>query len=199
MIEYPADIPIVNVFSADFDVSLLDEAPSGSSLQHLFARTGRIIDGGVMVRVSPRKGDPWNGIAAYGAVSVASAFTGVFTTPSARTLCLVARGDAYLVDVYSPEEWSAIEDSPVIAVRSAPDDAVLVLATPWRVVGVGANGVAWRTGRLAIDGLQLNDAAHEGSLTGVADPGGVEPRPFEIDLTTGRHTGGFAFPSDQSI
>jgi hypothetical protein len=56
-------------------------------------------------------------------------------------------------------------------------------------MAVGPDGPAWQTGRLAIDGLRLDEA--DGShLVGVADPDSPEPRDFVIDLLNGSHRGG---------
>ena len=68
-----------------------------------------------------------------------------------------------------PGSWCALEDSPVVAVRSAPGDGLLLLATPRRVVAVGDDGPVWRTPRLAIEGLHLGEQA-DGKLPGIADP-----------------------------
>lgn len=85
-----------------------------------------------------------------------------------------------------------LEDAPIVAVRSAVNDGLLVLATSRRVVGVGADGVVWRTPRLAIDGIGLEQPSG-GGLPGVADQRG-EDQEFVIDLRSGQHRGGSPFP-----
>lgn len=69
------------------------------------------------------------------------------------------------------------------------------MVAPWNVVAVGAEGVAWRTSRLAIDGIALGGIS-DGKLVGVADPRDDEAQGFEIELATGRHRGGAPFPAD---
>jgi hypothetical protein len=81
----------------------------------------------------------------------------------------------------------------VVAVKPILRENILLLATPWNVTGIGGQGVAWTTGRLAIDGLRL-DESQEGWVAGVADPKDAEPRDFVIDLRTGKHEGGVPFP-----
>ena len=76
--------------------------------------------------------------------------------------------------------------------KPVPREEVLLLATPWDVTAIGQDGVLWTTGRLAIDGLRL-DESQVGWIAGVADPGDLEPRDFAIDLRTGKHEGGVPF------
>ncbi|EHN12316.1 hypothetical protein PAI11_07780 [Patulibacter medicamentivorans] len=52
--------------------------------------------------------------------------------------------------------------------------------------------MAWRTPRLAIDGIELA-APTDGELRGIADPRD-DAEEFVVDLRTGRHEGGFSFP-----
>ena len=137
--------------------------------------------------------EPWSGLVAKAPESVSSATTGVYSTPSPSLLCVVARGDAYFIDALEPARWWVLEDSPVVAVRCAKAEALLVLATPWRLIAVGERGVAWRTSRIAIDGIALGQP-RDGQLTGVADPDDHESQEFVVELRTGHHTGGFPFP-----
>jgi hypothetical protein len=78
-------------------------------------------------------------------------------------------------------------------VKAIGRENVLLLATPWTVIGIGSDGVPWTTRRLAIDGLRL-DESQDGLVAGVADPKDLEPRDFVIDLRTGSHEAGTPFP-----
>lgn len=126
--------------------------------------------------------------------SLPTAEFGIYATPSPYVVAVIARGDAYFINVRAPERWWTLEDSPIVAVRSAADSGLLVLATPWRVLAVGTDGVAWRTPRLSIDGISLGEPADD-VLHGNADPQD-EAVDFVIDLRTGHHRGGFVFPAD---
>jgi hypothetical protein len=185
-------ITIDLTFPADYEVRLLEELPASSAVLEI-ARSGRVADGGVLIEVFPTTGEAWSALVANGPTSVSAAHTGVYSTPVTDELCVVAHGDAYVINVAEPERWRALEDAPVIAVRCAPSDGLLVLATPWRVVGLGSSGVAWRTSRIAIDGIELGKIS-DGHLRGVADPDDDESREFVIELRTGYHRGGFPFP-----
>lgn len=188
-----SDIALELVFPASYDVRVVTEIPHQRQSLLEFSRDGRIVDGGVMIEVSPVAGGEWTGIVANASESVPLAHSGVYSTPAEKTLCVVARGDAYFLDTSNPKEWWALEDGPVVAVRSALAERLLLLATPWRVVAVGEGGLAWRTSRIAIDGIALGEVS-DGRLAGVADPHDDESQEFLIELRTGYHRGGFPFP-----
>ena len=190
-----ADIAIERAFPAEYEVRLLAEGPAEPGPRWEFSRAGRGVHGGVLVEVVVEGRSEWIGLVANAPESVAAAHSGIYSTPSEGTLCVVARGDAYFIETAAPDQWWVLEDAPVVGVRSALAEELLVLATPWRVAAVGPDGLAWRTPRLAIDGIALAEVA-DGHLSGVADPEDDESREFVIDLRTGRHQGGFHFPDD---
>jgi len=181
-------------FPAAYGVEVADEAPARGPVRE-FARDGRVVDGGVLIEVLAEP-EGWAGLVANAPESVSAAHTGIYSTPSPHVVCVVARGDAYFIDVGDPGQWWALDDSPVVAVRAATDESLLIFATPRRVVAIGPDGgVAWRTPRLAVDGIQLGEVV-AGKLTGVADPRD-DAEKFVIDLRTGRHEGGLSFPDER--
>ena len=186
------DVAVELAFCAAYGVRLLEELPGAGGADYVFARDGRVVDGGVLVEVTGARGT-WSGLVANAAESVSGAHSGVYSTPSPSTLCVVARGDAYFIDVDAPDRWWALEDSPLVAVRCAVAEKLLVFATPWRLIALGDSGVPWRTSRIAIDGIALGRPVG-GELAGVADPGDDEAREFVVELRTGHHRGGFPFP-----
>lgn len=179
-------------FPADYEVRLMGDLPGRGGVDRVFARDGRAVDGGVLIEVAGA-GGAWSGLVANAPESVLSAHSAVYSTPSPSMFCVVARGEAYFIDAGVPERWWGLDDSPVVAVRCAFAERLLVLATPWRVVAVGDAGVAWRTSRIAIDAMALGEIA-DGQLAGVADPEDDEAQDFVVELRTGDHRGGFPFP-----
>lgn len=117
-------------FPAHYRVRLLGESPGASVHRWDFARGGRVVDDGVLIEVITERRAPWIGLVANGPESVAAAHTGVYSTPSVATLCVVARGDAFFIEAAAPENWWVLDQSPIVAVRSAVDEALLLLATP---------------------------------------------------------------------
>jgi hypothetical protein len=177
-------------FEADYDVESLVDLPF--ALDYDFHQPDMAPKSDLLLRVTTGDGSTWTGGVRAGGPSVGSPSTGIYTTPNNRLLA-IARGDAYLIDVQDPTNYEALSTGgPVVAVKPIPRENVLLLATPWDVSAIGKDGVLWTTGRLAIDGLRL-DESHGGWIAGVADPSDLEPRDFAIDLRTGNHEGGVPF------
>jgi len=165
------------------------ELPSGQDVVEL--KPGiQSAPGGMLFEVSPDDGDSWVGIARASTLRASSAVSGLFTTPGPRQLCVVVRGTAYLVDVARRHHYVTVAATvPVTGAVTLREADLLLLVTPWTVIAIDGNGVAWRTERLAIDGVRL-DEADSSKLAGLADPESAEPREFVIDLKTGAHEGG---------
>ncbi|MGH9155949.1 MAG: hypothetical protein ACRD1K_08995 [Acidimicrobiales bacterium] len=178
------------LFPAGYEVRVIESAPADALV---FERPGSVHSGEVIVEVTTDGGRCWVGAARAGGPSVRGALSGVFSTPAKTGLLLLGRGDAYFVDVEAPERFEAIDSGgPVVAVRPALDEGLMLLASPWTITALGDDGVRWQTGRLAIEGIRM-DEVQAGQLAGVADPGDDEPRDFVVDLHTGCHEGGVPF------
>ncbi|MGH2770361.1 MAG: hypothetical protein ACRDJF_07565 [Actinomycetota bacterium] len=189
------DVRFEQVFPAAYAVEVLESVPDDS---HVFERPGSSRSGEVAIEVVTDTGQRWVGVAKAGAPSVREALSGAFSTPTKTGLCVVARGDASLVDVDTPERFEILDTAgPVVAVRPVVSDGLLLLASPWAVTALGEDGVRWQTGRLAIERIRL-DEIEGGRLAGVADPDDDEPRDFVVDLQTGRHEGGALFPKPRA-
>jgi hypothetical protein len=179
-------------FEADYDVVQLVDTPSPLSYQ--FHQPGAVPRPDLLLEVTRPDGNSWTGGVRAGGPSVGSPHTGIHATPASDRTLVVARGDAYLIDVGKPALYEVVATGgPVVGVKPIARENVLLLATPWTVTGIGRDGVLWTTRRLAIDGLRL-DESEAGRVAGVADPHDLEPRDFVIDLRTGSHEGGTPFP-----
>lgn len=181
------------VFPADYEVQMLKEQPT-SAPSYTFVREGQPASGGdVHIEVMPWAGEPWVGAVCRSSPTVKGALTVAHPTPHRRRVCVVASGDAYLIDVDRPQDFKVLQTGgPVVAVYPVVSEGLLLLASPWVVTAVDGKGPVWQTERLAIDGFRL-DEVDDGRAAGVADPGDDEPRDFVIDLRTGRHDGGVPF------
>jgi hypothetical protein len=164
------------------------------ALGYQFHQPGAVPRPDLLLEVARSDGSSWTGGLRAGGPSVGSPHTGIHATPARDRVLVVARGDAYLIDVGKPAAYeAAATGGPVVVVKPIAREKVLLLATPWTVTGIGGDGVLWTTRRLAIDGLRL-DESRDGLVAGVADPHDLEPRDFVIDLRTGSHEGGTPFP-----
>lgn len=165
--------------------------PSSADHEWLFGRSGASHVGARLTfEVVTDGGSRWAGAVALGENSVLRAVTGLYSTPNPTRLCLVARGDAYLIDVRDPNSGEVIHTGgPVVALRAVTAENLLLLSSSWHITAIGPSGVIWQTARLSIDGIRLDEV--DGSrLAGVADPESEEPSDFSVDLRTGSHEGG---------
>jgi len=175
-------------FPAAYLARELDELPAGADVVELVP--GRQAGaGGLIFEVDPSDSDPWTGLARPGVMRASGVVSGLVTTPDPDGLCVLVRGTAYMIDVTDRSYRPVAASAPVISAAPVLSAGLLLLATPWYVIGIGPEGVLWQTKRVAIDGLRL-DEADESHLIGVADPESAEPREFVIELRSGAHEGG---------
>lgn len=173
-------------FASEFDATLVER--SGGAPDHSFAAPGagaRAIE----VVVAPWGGPMWTATFAAPEPGV-RALTAVLGTPSSTGLCVIERGAAFIGDVLDPAGFRLVETpGPVVGAEEVPAHGVLLLLTPWSIAAVDQSGHRWTSGRVAIDGLRVDEVG-DGWLRGVADPDEEEPREFALDLATGEVVGG---------
>lgn len=181
-------------FPSSFNIKVLSEIKSGKT-KRLFYPGAAESGGhdGLNVRVFPHESEAWIGIFASGRFGPKT-ITGVFATPNPTKLCVVAEGQAYIVDVANLKEYESLPIVPVIAVRSSVKYRLLIFANHTELLAIGANGIAWRTERLSWDSLKLTTMTDE-TLCGVFwDIQTESEQSFSVDLATGTHTGGAFVP-----
>jgi hypothetical protein len=182
-----------DTFPTDYDARILDETGTAEPA-HEFRRSDSQATSPMYVEVVPDKGTAWVATVERPGPTVKGALSGIYPTPNPSHALILAGGDAYLVDVHNPDRFEPVDTAgPVIDVVPAVSNGLLLLASPWAVTAIGPDGVAWQSGRLAVEGLRL-DEIDGGKLAGVADPeNDDESRDFAIDLHTGAHEGGTPF------
>jgi hypothetical protein len=179
--------PIDLAFPADFIVREIEQTPLGALVHRLGIQRGATSHWVVEIVGQRQK---WMGLVGLEPPPVRGAMTGIFSTPHPSRFCLLASGKATLVDVDDPSVSNPLGVYPVVAVRAVKADGLLLLATPQIVGALDQGGLAWRTDRLAIDSLRM-DEVNQGRLAGVSDPDGDDlARDFVVDLQTGEHEGG---------
>lgn len=177
-------------FLADYDCEILEELPNRTSRRYYFPggteAGGR---GGLMVAVQPHEGEEWLGIFAVGDLSPRGV-NAVLSMPHPRQLCVVSRGQGYIVEVTAAREIETISIEPILGVMPAPASGLLVMHDFSRVRAYGRDGRAWSTPAISWDGIQLLEVT-ERAVHGTAwdSPNNCHV-PFVIDLATGAHEGG---------
>jgi hypothetical protein len=175
-----------------YSIRELREMPTSEALPRYYY-PGASREGGrdgILLEVSPEPGEPWVGIFAFGGFAP-KGVSGLFTTPHRYRLCVVTRGEGYLVSASDPTSWEHVEAVPILDVRPVRARGILVCADYTRLVAYGEGGLEWRTGRLVSDDLRITEVTD----TFIKGEGEVFGRPgetFFVDLTTGRHEGGIS-------
>jgi hypothetical protein len=116
--------------------------------------------------------------------------TGVWACPDAAWICAVAGGYAYLIDTRDPDRWEQVVYRPVTAVSVVAEQDLLLFSSFHSLLAWGREGRAWQTGRLSWDGIRIASIQRE-TLRGFGwDMKTDQELPFEVDLKTGKHSGG---------
>ena len=112
--------------------------------------------------------------------------TGLWSAPHPDWLCAVSGGYAYLLDTAAPERFAMIAYRPVLEVRSAVADGLLLFVGHRSILAWGRNGQAWESEKLSDEGVTIT-----GIEAGVLRGMGWEMRTdkemaFAVDLRSGR-------------
>lgn len=144
---------------------------------------------GIYLRVIPEGSEPWIGFFVQGFDSHEVA-RGVFSCPDPNWICVVASGYAYLADAANPERWLQIEQRPVVEVRAVPELKLLLFKGFTSITALGESQRLWTTEKLSWEGISISDI--QGScLRGMGwDAISDQEVSFEVDLLTGKSTGG---------
>jgi hypothetical protein len=112
--------------------------------------------------------------------------TGLWSTPKPEEICAVAGGYAYLIDTTAPERFTMLPYRPVLEVRAAVQENLLLFVGHHAILAWGAGGQAWEPARLSDEGVTI--AGIDGGLlrgTGWEMKSDRE-KPFTLDLRSGR-------------
>jgi hypothetical protein len=145
--------------------------------------------GALLVEVRPERGSVFLGTFAVGFADPAVP-TGVWSCPDPDWLCAASGGYAYLVNTGDPRDWKQAPYRPVLEIRALADDGLLLFVGHHSLMAWGRDGEAWQTGRLSWEGVRITGVGG-GRLTGFGwDLMSDAEVAFEVDLRTGKHSGG---------
>lgn len=186
-------------FAHTYEIKVLESAPPVHPVEKLHHYPVELEEGdrsGVYVRMVPNDGPAWFGFFAAGFDSP-QVMNAVCSCPDPASACVVAGGYAYVVKSSNPGQWCRIEQRPVIELRPVTDQQLILFSGFTSITALGAEGVAWTTERLSWEGIRISQI-HQGLVHGFGwDALADKEVPFEVDLKTGKHTGG-ASPSRRS-
>jgi len=144
---------------------------------------------GAYVRVTPQSGPAWVGFFALGFDSD-QVVSQLCSTPNPESFCVVVGGYAYVLKAPDPAQWLRVEQKPVVDMRVLPQQGLLLFAGFTSITAVGSEGIAWTTERLTWEGLTITAIDGDKLLGHGWDALADKEVPFEVDLKTGKHTGG---------
>jgi hypothetical protein len=176
-------IEFVDAFGADYTAAIARERPSNSSREFAFAREGHRVQDGLLIRVVPREAKPWHGMFASGDGSLSNPTSGMFAAPDPNGLFVVSYGNGYLVDVRTPESYSALS-AWITHVVPVPEAKILLIADPWSLYGIRGTGIVWEQDVLHVDGF-TNIRSDGPFVEAVAHCGANGDLEIRVDARTG--------------
>jgi hypothetical protein len=142
------------MFPQNYSFRILDRAPLIQPRRTFVfpKRVEEIERGALYLEVRPQTGEPWLGIFALGYDS-AHVLTGAYATPNPDQFLAVSGGYAYLADTLAPERTELLPQQPIVWIGESLSPSLLLIADHHRVTAIGANGIAWQSSSLSMEGL----------------------------------------------
>jgi hypothetical protein len=179
-------------FPRNYEVRMLEAAPPVHPIEKLYHYPVELEEGdrsGAYLRITPQDGPAWVGFFALGFDSD-QVVNQVCSTPDPERFCLAVGGYAYLVKASAPAEWQRIEQRPVVDLHVLPQQGLMLFAGFTSITAFSNSGLAWTTQRLTWEGLAITEIDGDKLLGHGWDALADKEVPFEVDLKTGKHTGG---------
>jgi len=182
------------IFSANYQCEWLEELPQPEGVRHLYFPGATSVGGadGVLIQVEPKSYPAWIGTFAYGTLSP-KGITKVFSMPDPNCLCVVARGQGYIVPAAEPTKYQDLAFHPILDVRIVPKQGLIVFANFTELLAYDASGIRWRTKRLAWDSLKITEVTDDIIRGEFWDIRSEQMSSFIVDLRTGDHQDGAEF------
>jgi hypothetical protein len=115
----------------------------------------------------------------------------VFECHDGRRVLVVSGGDAWVVDPEDPGSAQQV-DNWTTQVIDVPEHKLLILGNPVSFLGLGPQGLVWKSQRISWDGfrgLAVDGAVLTGESWTPMDRNNPWIR-FRLDITNGQHQGG---------
>ena len=111
--------------------------------------------------------------------------TGLWSTPKPEELCALSGGYAYIIDTTAPERFTMIPYRPVLEVRPAVSEGLLLFVGHRSILAWGQAGQAWESEKLSDEGVTIA-GLESGILRGFGWSMRTDKEtPFALDLRTG--------------
>lgn len=107
--------------------------------------------------------------------------------PDTRSFCVVYKGGGVVVRADDPHETYEIDTYLITGVFVVPKRGVVVFADSTDLTAYNGDGLLWRSGRLALDGVRVEGV--EGDALIVHGFFGGQRGRFLVDIATGQASG----------
>ena len=181
--------PIIDLsFPHRWEAEVLQARPLILPARHfVYPRAAEEVERGaleVLIRPEGDEGQKFLATCALGFRDPATP-TGLWSAPEPGELCAVAGGYAYLIDTAAPERFTMIAYRPVLQIRPAVADGLLLFAGHHSILAWGREGQAWESEKLSDEGLTIAEVKN-GVLRGTGWNMRTDKETgFALDLTTG--------------
>lgn len=183
---------IHEVFPCNCSVQALESYSLLNPAEKLYQFPARLEEGdrtGTYVRVTPGKSPAWVGFFALGFDSREVA-SGIYSCPDPDWLCVIAGGYGYIVNAASPDQWRQIEQRPIVQVKAVAELKLLLFVGFTSISCLGEGNHLWTSERLSWEGISISNI--EGAVLHGMGWDAITDKevPFQLDLLTGKSTGG---------
>lgn len=182
-------------FPHNYSVNLLNQVPDESTGKPILYYPGAAESGaneGIIVEVAPQSNsNGWIGVFAFGyPEDEYSECNGIYSCPDRNSICVVADGDAFIVDATAPKNWTIVRCTPVLAVKSLVEHELLLFADFSSIWAWSSQGLSWYA-NVAHDGLKIEGVSGSAVYGRAFGPvPGKEDVQFQVELRTGKVSGG---------
>lgn len=112
--------------------------------------------------------------------------TGLWSAPEPEKICAVSGGYAYVIDTTAPERFTMIAYRPVLAVRPAVEEGLLLFVGNRSILAWGCAGQAWESEKLSDEGVTFT-GIENGVLRGMGWQMLTDKEtPFALELKSGK-------------
>jgi hypothetical protein len=189
--DQPID-PLAPLFGGSFlhhwQAEILPARPMIQPTRHfVYPRAAEDVERGaleVLIRSDALAAEPFLATCALGFRDPAVP-TGLWSTPNPKEICAVSGGYAYLIDTQNPTRFTMIPYRPVLEIRPAPAQNLLLFVGHHAILAWGPCGQAWQSEKLSSEGLSITSI--EGQILHGLGWNMMTDKetPFTLDLRTG--------------
>jgi len=112
--------------------------------------------------------------------------TGLWSAPKPEEICAVSGGYAYIIDTTAPERFTMIPYRPVLDVRPAVAEGLLLFVGNRSILAWSRDGKAWESEKLSDEGVTIT-SIESGVLHGMGwEMTTDRETPFALDLRRGQ-------------